>query len=80
MDGMTAFEWFSDLMGRDEVTGKANYTAEEQYNKLVAAGLEKYMKYDSSGNEIKLTDDSGEADEKAYATAVQAIWDLAESD
>jgi hypothetical protein len=36
--------------------GKPKYSAEEQYNKLVAAGFKDYMYYDSSGKEI--TDES----------------------
>jgi len=42
----------SELSGRDSLTGKANYTAAEQYEKLVAMGYGKYMEYDSSGNKI----------------------------
>lgn len=73
-DGKSAFEWLSDLAGRDATTGEANYTAEEQYNKLVAAGFGFAMKYDSSGNEIKQEGDDW------YSTAVQAFWDKIDAD
>jgi polyhydroxyalkanoate synthesis regulator phasin len=56
------------------LTGEANYTAEEQYNKLVEWGYEKYMKYDSSGNEIKQEGDNWQN------TAIQAFWDKIDSD
>ena len=70
----SAFEWLSDLAGRNETTGEANYTAEEQYNQLVAAGFEAFMKYDSSGNEIK------QEGNEWYSTAVQAFWDKIDAD
>ena len=73
-DNKSAFEWLSDLAGRDETTGKANYTAQEQYEKLVAAGFEFAMQYDSSGNEIKKEGDAW------YTTAVQAFWDKIDAD
>ena len=73
-DNKSAFEWLSDLAGRDETTGKANYTAQEQYEKLVAAGFEFAMQYDSSGNEIKKEGDAW------YVTAVQAFWDKIDAD
>jgi len=70
----SAFEWLSDLAGRNEVTGEANYTAEEQYKQLVAAGFEQFMQYDSSGNQIK------KEGNEWYATAVQAFWDKIDAD
>lgn len=73
-DNKSAFEWLSDLVGRNAVTGEANYTAEEQYNKLVEAGFEFAMKYDSSGNEIE------QKGKEWYSTAVQAFWDKIDAD
>ena len=73
-DGKSAFEWLSDLVGRNEVTGEANYTAEEQYNKLVAAGFGFAMEYDSSGNKIK------QEGTDWYNTALQAFWDKIDRD
>ena len=73
-DGKGAFEWLSDLVGRDEETGKANYTAEEQYNKLVEAGFGFAMQYDSAGNEIKHEGTDW------YNTALQAFWDKIDRD
>ena len=73
-DGKGAFEWLSDLVGRNEVTGEANYTAEEQYNKLVEAGFGFAMQYDSAGNEIKHEGTDW------YNTALQAFWDKIDRD
>lgn len=73
-DNKSAFEWLSDLVGRNEVTGEANYTAEEQYNKLVAAGFGFAMEYDSSGNKIK------QEGTDWYNTALQAFWDKIDRD
>ena len=73
-DGMTAFEWLSDLAGRDAVTGEANYTAEQQYQKLVAAGFGFAMEYDAEGNPIDKEQDNW------YNTAIQAFWDKIEAD
>ena len=69
-----ALAQLSDLAGRDSLTGKANYTAAEQYEKLVAMGYEKYMEYDSSGNKIDKTQDDWQV------TAVQAFWDKVDAD
>ncbi len=69
-----AFEWFANLVGSDNKTNRANYTAEEQYNQLVKAGFEFAMQYDSSGNEIKKEGTDW------YSTAVQAFWDKIDSD
>ena len=69
-----ALAWLSDLSGRNATTGEANYTAEEQYKRLVDAGFEFAMKYDSSGNEIK------QEGEDWYSTALQAFWDKMDSD
>ena len=73
-NGKTAFEWLSDLVGRNVTTGEANYTAKEQYEELISAGFGFAMKYDSSGNEIKQEGDDW------YNTAIQAFWDKIESD
>ena len=67
-------EQLSDLVGRDAVTGKANYTAKEQYEKLVEMGYAEQMMYDSSGNEIKQEGDDW------YNTAIQAFWDKIEAE
>lgn len=69
-----ALEWLSDLSGRNATTGEANYTAKEQYEKLVAAGYGFAMKYDSSGNEIK------QEGTDWYSTALQAFWDKIDAD
>ena len=66
-DGKTktgAFAFLSDLMAQDE-TGKAKYTAKQQYDALVAAGFSDYMKYKSDGTEIESDD---------YASMVEAFW------
>ena len=67
-------EQLSDLVGRNEVTGKANYTAKEQYEKLVEMGYAEQMMYDSSGNEIKQEGDDW------YNNAVQAFWEKIEAE
>ena len=67
-------EQLSDLVGRDAVTGQANYTAKEQYEKLVEMGYAEQMMYDSSGNEIKQEGDDW------YNTAIQAFWDKIEAE
>ena len=69
------FEWLSNLQGTDE-TGKPRYTAEEQYNAIIAKNPEfaKYMEYDSSGNPIKKEGNDW------YATALQAFWDKIDMD
>ena len=69
-----ALAWLSDLSGRNATTGEANYTAEEQYKRLVDAGFEFAMKYDSSGNEIK------QEGTDWYSTALQAFWDKMDAD
>jgi len=73
-----AMEWLTDLAGFDSY-GKANYTDEEKYNILVAAGYEDYMKY-SEGGEIKMDSDSnGEVTDEEmqsfYGEATKAFWD-----
>ena len=73
-DNKSAFEWLSDLVGRNEVTGEANYTAQEQYNRLVEAGFGFAMEYDSSGNKIK------QEGTDWYNTALQAFWDKIDRD
>ena len=69
-----ALEWLSDLSGRNATTGEANYTAKEQYEKIVAAGYGFAMEYDSSGNKIK------QEGEDWYSTALQAFWDKIDAD
>ena len=69
-----ALEQLSQLVNRDSLTGKANMTAEEQYNRLVSMGYGKYMEYDNSGNAIDKEQDDW------YVSAVQAFWDKIDSD
>ena len=51
------FKFLSDLMEVDDY-GKPKYSAEEQYNIIRAAGFGDYMKYTSSGEEIKRDESS----------------------
>lgn len=73
-----AMEWLTDLAGFDSY-GKANYTDEEKYNRLIAAGYGDYMKYDDGG-EIKMDEDNdGEVTDEErqsfYSDATKAFWD-----
>jgi len=68
------FEWLSKLAGSNPKTGKPNYSAEQQYKKLVKAGYGKYMQYDSEGNRIDTSTPEG------MKAAVQAFWDKMEAD
>lgn len=80
------YSFLADLMSVDDY-GKPKYNAKEQYEKLVAAGFEAYMQYDSSGKAIvKETGEEtakgskGVSDEdNAYAQSVQAFWDQVDS-
>ena len=79
------YAFLADLMAQDPNTGKPKYTVEQQYKILKKAGFAKYMKYDSSGNEIKLggTDsDEGPSEDDYntyYSSMVQAFWDRVEA-
>jgi hypothetical protein len=71
-------EWLTDLAGFDSL-GKANYTDEEKYNRLIAAGYGDYMKY-NDGGEIKMDgDNDGEVTDEErqsfYSDATKAFWD-----
>ena len=66
-----AFENFSKLFGTND-QGIPYYTAEQQYDALIAMGMEDYMKYDNSGQEIDKSKDGWQA------TAVQAFYDKME--
>ena len=68
-----AFENFSKLFGTND-QGIPYYTAEQQYDALVAMGMEDYMKYDNSGQEIDKSKDGWQA------TAVQAFYDKMEKE
>jgi hypothetical protein len=63
------------MVGTNKYT-KPNMTPQEQYDYIVnTLGIDdRYLKYDSSGNEIKREGDDW------YATAVQAFWDKIEAD
>lgn len=74
-----AMDWLTNLVGFDQ-NGKANYTDEEKYNILMAAGYGDYMKYDSSGGEIKMDEDNNgevtdEERQSFYGNATKAFWD-----
>ena len=79
------YAFLADLMAQDPNTGKPKYTVEQQYKILKKAGFAKYMKFDSSGNEIKLggTDsDEGPSEDDYntyYSSMVQAFWDRVEA-
>ena len=69
-----AFQQLANISSRDKLTGQGNYTAADQYAKLVAMGFEKYMQYDSSGNKIDTSQEDWQV------TAVQAFWDKMDAD
>ena len=81
-DSDLGYKFLAELMARDDY-GEPKYSAEQQYNMLVGAGMEAYMKYDSSGKEI--TRDSASSskgtdeDTSFYSSSVQAFWDVVES-
>ena len=70
------FEDFMKMVGRDSETGKANMTAKEQYQKILAMNpaFAKYMDYDNSGNPIDKSQEGWEEQ------AVQAFWDKIDAD
>ena len=80
-DNELGFSFLADLLSVDD-QGKPKYTLEEQYNALVAQGFQKYMEYDSSGNEIQLKSSDEEKgptqDEKDsfYSSSLQALFDV----
>ena len=76
-DSDLGYKFLAELMARDDY-GEAKYSAEQQYNMLVGAGMEAYMKYDSSGTEILMDEDS-EDQSSFYSSSVQAFWDLVDS-
>ena len=76
-DSDLGYKFLAELMARDDY-GEAKYSAEQQYNMLVGAGMESYMKYDSSGTEILMDEDS-EDQSSFYSSSVQAFWDLVDS-
>ena len=76
-DSDLGYKFLAELMARDDY-GEAKYSAEQQYNMLVGAGMEAYMKYDSSGTEI-LMDEESEDQSSFYSSSVQAFWDLVDS-
>jgi len=70
----TAYEQRGGLFGLAELFAQnadssSKYTAEEQYNMLVAWGFEEDMRYDKSGKEIDMSKDDG------YTNAVKAFQD-----
>ena len=67
------YENFSKLFGTND-QGIPYYTAEEQYEALKAMGMEEFMKYDNSGQEIDQKKDGWQA------TAVQAFADKMEKE
>lgn len=69
-----AFQQLANISSRDKLTGQGNYTAADQYVKLVSMGFEKYMQYDSSGNKIDTSQEDWQV------TAVQAFWDKMDAD
>ena len=74
-----AFNFMSELMSVDEM-GRPKYTAEEQYNALVAAGFKDFMQYDTSGKEIVKKADAKEEDLNSfYVASVEALWEHMDS-
>ena len=76
------FEALSDLMGTNQY-GEANYTAEEQYNKIVAMNdkFAEWMNYNENGEKIKWEkNEDGTWKEEDYATAVENFWNKIDSD
>ena len=73
--------FLSEIMHRDEMN-KPKYSAEEQYNMLVANGFEPFMHYDSSGGEI-LPPEEKEGEETDlttwYTQSIQALFDHMDS-
>ena len=76
-NGKSALEKLSYMVGRNELTGEPNMTAEEQYKQWIAWGFEKYMEYDSSG--AKIEKEAGK-EQQFYENSVKAIWDKIDAD
>lgn len=72
-----AFAALTERFGGDTNTGKPNYTVPEQYDWLIANGYGEYMKYNESGEEIKV---EGKSDEKNMKAAIEAFWAKIEAD
>lgn len=72
-----AFALLSERFGGDNATGQPNYSVREQYDWLLANGYGEYMKYNESGEEIKV---EGKTDEKNMKAAIEAFWAKIETD
>lgn len=73
--------FLSEIMKRDEMN-KPKYSAEEQYNMLVANGFKDFMLYDSSGGEILPPEEKeGEKTDLTawYTKSIQALFDHMDS-
>lgn len=56
-------------LNETDASGKAKYTAEEQYNMLVGMNFGKEMQYTTSGEEINVEEEGG------YEKAVETFWE-----
>ena len=72
-----AFAALTERFGGDTNTGKPNYSVKEQYEWLLANGYGEYMKYNESGEEIKV---EGKTDQKNMKAAIEAFWAKIEAD
>lgn len=72
-----AFALLSERFGGDTNTGEPNYSVKDQYEWLLANGYGAYMKYNESGEEIKV---EGKTDEKNMKAAIEAFWAKIEAD
>ena len=72
-----AFALLTERFGGDTNTGKPNYSVKDQYEWLLANGYGEYMKYNESGEEIKV---EGKTDEKNMKAAIEAFWAKIEAD
>ena len=69
LEGKTIDELIKDIT-KQNADGSVAMNAQQQYNTLVAGGLEKFMQYDEQGN--KLYQDFGALDKETQAKMVEA--------